>query len=81
MGDAAHSRRPRQEPESESDIVDTSKLSLLELIESDDHVIGDSLRRILAELDRPRDTIASWGNVVRWHACQQLAGAVLDCKT
>jgi FXSXX-COOH protein len=50
--------------EAEPALVDLTGLPLPELFASDDSVLANSLRRLLADLDRPQDIIAGFGNSV-----------------
>jgi hypothetical protein len=64
MSEAAPGPRPPREPEHESEIVDVTALSLLDLIESGDPAIVDSLRRILAGMNQAKAPVSGWGNFV-----------------
>jgi FXSXX-COOH protein len=51
------------EPEgTESDLVDVTRMPLVELIPSDDSVLANSLRRLLTDLDRPHEIVAAFAN-------------------
>jgi FXSXX-COOH protein len=50
--------------EAEPALVDLTGLPLPELFASDDSVLANSLRRLLADLDRPQDVVAAFGNSV-----------------
>lgn len=47
-----------------SDLVDISGLSLAELRDLPDTAINRSLRRILAEIDRPQDAVAGFQSAI-----------------
>jgi FXSXX-COOH protein len=49
----------------ESGYPDVSRLPLRELIAADDTVLDHSMRRLLAEMDRPQEIIAAFSSYVR----------------
>lgn len=51
-------------PELETDLVDVTRMPLAELLRSDDTVLDNALRRLLAELAEPQEIIAAHNNVV-----------------
>jgi FXSXX-COOH protein len=46
----------------ESDLVDLTHVELPELIDSDETVLTNALRRILTEVDQVQDTIADFNS-------------------
>ena len=44
----------------ESELADVTGLHLPDLLESDDSVLANSLRRLLAEIDHPQEIIAAF---------------------
>ena len=47
------------------DLVDVTAMALADLVSSDDTVLTNALRRLLAELDRPQEQYAAFGQVPR----------------
>ncbi|MFB9239116.1 FxSxx-COOH cyclophane-containing RiPP peptide [Plantactinospora siamensis] len=50
--------------EQRPELADVATLRLAELRSSDDSVLARSLRRILAEADRPQAAVAGWNSAV-----------------
>jgi FXSXX-COOH protein len=48
--------------ETDSGLADVTRMALPELLPSDDSVLANSLRRLLADLDRPQEVISAFGN-------------------
>jgi len=48
--------------EQEWDLVDVTKLPLPDLLRSDNTVLANSLRRLLAEMEHPEEIIAAHGS-------------------
>lgn len=46
-------------------LIDVTRMPLEELLESDETVLGASLRSVLADLDRASEIIAGFGNYPR----------------
>jgi len=44
----------------ESQLADVTRLRLPDLLDSDDSVLANSLRRLVAEIDRPHEVIAAF---------------------
>lgn len=42
------------------DLIDVTGLSFADVLNLDSSVLGASLRRILEEIDSPRDAVAGW---------------------
>jgi FXSXX-COOH protein len=47
------------------DLVDVTNMPLARLLPADDSALANCLRRLLADLDRPQETLAGFGNVPR----------------
>jgi hypothetical protein len=50
--------------EHESDLPEVTTVPLLDLMSSRDPALVESIQRLLAEVRRPHESIASWGNFV-----------------
>jgi len=48
-----------------TDLADVSRMSLTDILAADETVLANSLRRLLTELDRPQEIIASHQNYIR----------------
>jgi FXSXX-COOH protein len=48
--------------EAESSLIDVTGMPLARLIPSDDSVLTNSLRRLLADMDHPQEVISAFSN-------------------
>lgn len=48
----------------QSSLLDVSRLSLADVRTLDDTAIAHSLRRLLEEVDEPRDAVAGWQSAI-----------------